>query len=261
MHLALNLPAAALALLAGCGTWLVTALGAAAVFFFSRDNEGHMTVLLGFAAGVMLAASYWSLLAPAIALTEHGSLPPWLPATAGFLTGALFLRLTDLALGRLRPRRGEKRSRLLLLSITLHNIPEGLAVGVAFGALGFEPELEKLLAACAVALGIGIQNYPEGAAVALPLLREGETKGRSFFLAQATALVEPAAALLGALLVTLVRAVLPWALSFAAGAMVLVAAHELIPECRASCQGDPYLGTMGVILGFAVMMLLDVALG
>ncbi len=261
MLFALKLPAAVLALLAGCGTWLVTALGAAAVFFFSKENEKVLTVLLGFAAGVMLAASYWSLLAPAIAMAEASPLPAWLPAALGFLAGALFLRLTDLALGRLRPRRGEKRSRLLILSITLHNIPEGLAVGVAFGALGFDPEPEKLLAALSVALGIGIQNYPEGAAVALPLLREGETKSRSFFLAQATGLVEPVSALLGALLVTLVRSLLPWALSFAAGAMVLVAAHELIPECRASGRGDPYLGTTGVILGFALMMLLDVALG
>ena len=261
MLFALKAPAAVLALLAGCGTWLVTALGAAAVFFFSRENERILTALLGFAAGVMLAASYWSLLAPAIALAEESPLPPWLPATLGFLAGALFLRLTDLALDRLRPRRGEKRSRLLILSITLHNIPEGLAVGVAFGALAEGPSPEKLLAACAVALGIGIQNYPEGAAVALPLLREGETKGRSFFLAQATGLVEPAAALLGALLVTAVRSLLPWALSFAAGAMVLVAAHELIPECRPSGRHDSYLGAMGVILGFAVMMLLDVALG
>ena len=261
MLFALKLPAAVLALLAGCGTWLVTALGAAAVFFFSKDNEKHLTGMLGFAAGVMLAASYWSLLAPAIALAEDSPLPSWLPATAGFLVGALFLRLSDLALGRLRPRQGEKRSRLLILSITLHNIPEGLAVGVAFGALGLDPEPEKLLAAFAVALGIGIQNYPEGAAVSLPLLREGESRLRSFFLAQATALVEPAAALLGALLVTLVRSLLPWALSFAAGAMVLVAAHELIPECRSSGPRDSYLGTMGVILGFALMMLLDVALG
>ncbi len=261
MLFALKLPAAVLALLAGCGTWLVTALGAAAVFFFSKDNERHMTLLLGFSAGVMLAASYWSLLAPAIALAAETPLPPWLPAAAGFLAGALFLRFTDLLLGRLKPRTGEKRSRLLILSITLHNIPEGLAVGVAFGALRFGAEPERLLAACGVALGIAIQNYPEGAAVALPLLREGESRLRSFFLAQATGWVEPAAALLGALLVSLVRSLLPWALSFAAGAMVLVAAHELIPECRASGPRGSYLGTMGVILGFTLMMLLDVALG
>ena len=258
MHLALNLPAAALALLAGCGTWLVTALGAAAVFFFSRENERHMTGLLGFAAGVMLAASYWSLLAPAIELAAASSLPAWLPAAAGFLAGAAFLRLTDPLLARLDRTGAERRSRLLILSITLHNVPEGLAVGVAFGALQEDPSPERLLAAWAVALGIGIQNYPEGAAVALPLLREGESRFRSFFLAQATGLVEPAAALLGALLVTLVQSLLPWALSFAAGAMVLVAAHELIPACR---REGSYLGAMGVILGFALMMLLDVALG
>ena len=258
MHLALNLPAAALALLAGCGTWLVTALGAAAVFFFSRENERHMTGLLGFAAGVMLAASYWSLLAPAIELAAASSLPAWLPAAAGFLAGAAFLRLTDPLLARLDRTGAERRSRLLILSITLHNVPEGLAVGVAFGALQEDPSPERLLAAWAVALGIGIQNYPEGAAVALPLLREGESRFRSFFLAQATGLVEPAAALLGALLVTLVQSLLPWALSFAAGAMVLVASHELIPACR---REDSYLGAMGVILGFALMMLLDVALG
>ncbi len=258
MHLALNLPAAALALLAGCGTWLVTALGAAAVFFFSRENERHMTGLLGFAAGVMLAASYWSLLAPAIELAAASSLPAWLPAAAGFLAGAAFLRLTDPLLARLDRTGAERRSRLLILSITLHNVPEGLAVGVAFGALQEDPSPERLLAAWAVALGIGIQNYPEGAAVALPLLREGESRLRSFFLAQATGLVEPAAALLGALLVTLVQSLLPWARSFAAGAMVLVVAHELISACR---REGSYLGAMGVILGFALMMLLDVALG
>ena len=258
MTFAYAVPAPVLALLAGVGTWLMTALGASAVFFFSKENEKLMTGMLGFAAGVMLAASYWSLLAPAIDLAGEGTLPPWLTASLGFASGAAFLWGTDRLLGRLRPREGN-RTRLLILSITLHNIPEGLAVGVAFGALGGEPAPERLLAACAVALGIGIQNYPEGAAVSLPLLREGESRRRSFFLGQASGLVEPAAALLGALLVTLVRALLPWALSFAAGAMVLVAVHELIPECRQ--ERSSYLGTMGIVLGFTLMMLLDVALG
>lgn len=258
MTFAYAVPAPVLALLAGVGTWLMTALGASAVFFFSKENEKLLTGMLGFAAGVMLAASYWSLLAPAIDLAGEGTLPPWLTASLGFASGAAFLWATDRLLGRLRPREGN-RTRLLILSITLHNIPEGLAVGVAFGALGSEPAPERLLAACAVALGIGIQNYPEGAAVSLPLLREGESRRRSFFLGQASGLVEPAAALLGALLVTLVRALLPWALSFAAGAMVLVAVHELIPECRQ--ERSSYLGTMGVVLGFTLMMLLDVALG
>lgn len=258
MTFAYAVPAPVLALLAGVGTWLMTALGASAVFFFSKENEKLMTGMLGFAAGVMLAASYWSLLAPAIDLAGEGTLPPWLTASLGFASGAAFLWGTDRLLGRLRPREGNC-TRLLILSITLHNIPEGLAVGVAFGALGSEPAPERLLAACAVALGIGIQNYPEGAAVSLPLLREGESRRRSFFLGQASGLVEPAAALLGALLVTLVRALLPWALSFAAGAMVLVAVHELIPECRQ--ERSSYLGTMGIVLGFTLMMLLDVALG
>ena len=256
-----SFPAVLLALLAGTGTWLVTALGAAAVFFFSKENEKLMTGMMGFAAGVMLAASYWSLLAPAIALAEEFPLPPWLPAALGFLLGAAFLWGTDRALGRLRPSAGSRRSKLLILSITLHNIPEGLAVGVAFGALQGDPGPERLMAALGVALGIGIQNYPEGAAVALPLLGEGESRGRSFFLGQASGLVEPVSALLGAWLVTIVRPLLPWALSFAAGAMVLVAAHELIPACRRGPREQSYLGTMGVILGFAVMMLLDVALG
>ena len=250
-----------LALLAGTGTWLVTALGALTVFFFSKENEKLMRGMMGFAAGVMLAASYWSLLAPAIELAGEFSLPVWLPAALGFLLGAAFLWGTDRLLGRLRPSAPARRSRLLILSITLHNIPEGLAVGVAFGALQGDPSPERLLAALGVALGIGIQNYPEGAAVSLPLLGEGETKGRSFFLGQATGLVEPLAALLGAWLVTLVRPLLPWALSFAAGAMVLVAAHELIPACRREEAGHAYLGTMGLIAGFTVMMLLDVALG
>ena len=255
----LRLPAALLALLAGCGTWLATALGAAAVFFFTKENERLMTLLLGFAAGVMLAASYWSLLAPAIELAEGTPLPSWLPAAAGFLAGALFLRLTDPLLGRLRRGGSGRECGMLILSVTLHNVPEGLAVGVAFGALAEEPTPERLLTAFGVALGIGIQNFPEGAAVSLPLLREGRSRGRSFFLGQATGLVEPLSALLGALLVTLVQSLLPWALSFAAGAMVLVAARELIPACRG--EGESWLGAMGVILGFALMMLLDVALG
>ncbi len=258
MLFALRLPASALALLAGCFTWLATALGAAAVFFFSKEKERLLAALLGFAAGVMLAASYWSLLAPAVDLAGEEGLPPWLPTVAGFLGGAAFLWGTDRLLGRLRPGEGERRAGLLLLSITLHNVPEGLAVGVAFGALRGEPSPERLLAAFAVALGIGIQNVPEGAAVSLPLLREGRGKLRSFLLGQASGLVEPAAALLGALLVALVRALLPWALSFAAGAMVLVAAHELIPGCR---RDGAYLGTGCFIGGFAVMMLLDLALG
>ena len=217
-----------------------------------------MDLLLGFAAGVMLAASCWSLLVPAIEMAEVLTLPCWIPAGVGFLGGAGFLRLADCI--PVRRSREAGRTRLLLLSITLHNIPEGLAVGVAFGALHGAPDAETLTAAFGVALGIGIQNYPEGAAVSLPLLRDGMSRRRSFLLGQATALVEPLSALAGAALVTMVRTALPWALSFAAGAMVLVAVHELIPECQREREGRPYAATAGILLGFVVMMALDVAL-
>ena len=257
-----NLPPPLLALLAGCFTWLVTALGAGTVFFLRGERPRMQEAMLGFAAGVMLAASFWSLLAPAIALAkDQGGLPAWLTAALGFLGGAAFLRVTDRFL---EPKvSGEtedtlRRVRMLVLSITLHNIPEGLAVGVAFGALseGFTPE--RLAAALSVALGIGLQNYPEGAAVALPLRREGRSRGKSFLWGQASALVEPAGALLGALLVQHVRLLLPWALAFAAGAMVLVAAGELIP---AGARENAKFATPGLLLGFALMMVLDVALG
>lgn len=218
-----------------------------------------MNALLGFAAGVMLAASCWSLLVPAIEMAGEMGLPGWVTAGAGFLCGAGFLRLADGIPVRKAAGAGS-RTRLLLLSITLHNIPEGLAVGVAFGALHGSPDAETLTAAFGVALGIGIQNYPEGAAVSLPLMREGMSRRRSFLLGQATALVEPISALLGAALVTMVRNILPWALSFAAGAMVLVAVHELIPECQRDRESHPYAATAGILLGFAVMMALDVAL-
>ncbi|MBD8989855.1 MAG: ZIP family metal transporter, partial [Clostridiales bacterium] len=191
-------------------------------------------------------------------------LPAWLVATAGFLIGALFLwgsdKLVSRALGQVEAG-GMKRVILLVLSITLHNIPEGLAVGVAFGALqnGYSPE--ALMGAVSVAVGIGLQNFPEGAAVSLPLRREGCSRSRSFLVGQASALVEPMAGVLGAWLVTYVRLLLPYALSFAAGAMILVAVHELIPECQKNRQEQPYFATMGIILGFAAMMLLDVMLG
>ncbi len=248
------------ALLAGFGTWFITALGAAAVFCIRGERKQTMNCMVGFAAGVMLAASCWSLLAPAIHMAEEAGMPGWIPAGTGFLCGGVFLYATDRL--PLKPASSqESRARLLLLSITLHNIPEGLAVGVAFGALRGDPQWETLLAAISVALGIGIQNYPEGAAVSLPLLREGMSRRRSFLLAQATGLVEPVSALLGAALVACVRSLLPWARSFAAGAMVLVTVHELVPECRREQEANPYTATLGIMLGFALMMSLDVALG
>ena len=257
-----------MALTATLGTWFLTALGAALVVFFASPDPKVMNVMLGFAAGVMIAASFWSLLDPAIQRAEALGQPGWLIATAGFLLGAAFLWASDKAVTFARGRQnttlpfspGKNRIFMLILSITLHNIPEGLAVGVAFGALRFGTP-EALLGAVSVAVGIGLQNFPEGAAVSLPLRRDGCSRRKSFFLGQASGMVEPAAGFFGALLVTKMQAILPLALSFAAGAMILVAVHELIPECQSSKNTRPYFSTMGIVLGFAAMMLLDVMLG
>ena len=254
-----------MAFVATLGTWFVTALGAATVVFFTSPRVKVLNLMLGFSAGVMIAASFWSLLEPAIARAEQMPGPPaWLIATAGFLTGALFLwasdKLVSRALGRVE-RDGVRRIILLVLSITIHNIPEGLAVGVAFGALQNGYSAESLMGAVSVAVGIGLQNFPEGAAVSVPLRREGWSRGKSFLVGQASALVEPVAGVLGAWLVLYVQALLPYALSFAAGAMILVAVHELIPECQKKQSDQPYFATMGIVLGFAAMMLLDVMLG
>ena len=254
-----------MAFVATLGTWFVTALGAATVVFFTSPRLKALNLMLGFSAGVMIAASFWSLLEPAIARAEQMPGPPaWLVATAGFLTGALFLwasdKLVSRALGKVE-RDGVRRIILLVLSITIHNIPEGLAVGVAFGALQNGCSAESLMGAVSVAVGIGLQNFPEGAAVSVPLRREGWSRWKSFLVGQASALVEPVAGVLGAWLVMYVQVLLPYALSFAAGAMILVAVHELIPECQKNQSYQPYFATMGIVLGFAVMMLLDVMLG
>ena len=254
-----------MAFVATLGTWFVTALGAATVVFFTPPRLKALNLMLGFSAGVMIAASFWSLLEPAIARAERmPGLPAWLIATAGFLTGALFLwasdKLVSRALGKVE-RDGVRRIILLVLSITIHNIPEGLAVGVAFGALQNGCSAESLMGAVSVAVGIGLQNFPEGAAVSVPLRREGWSRWKSFLVGQASALVEPVAGVLGAWLVMYVQVLLPYALSFAAGAMILVAVHELIPECQKNQSDQPYFATMGIVLGFAAMMLLDVMLG
>lgn len=261
-----------MALIATLGTWLVTALGAATVVFFTSPNPKGLNIMLGFASGVMIAASFWSLLQPAIARAQTVSvLPAYLVATMGFLCGALFMwgsdKVVTLAQGKANISAGKANERLhrimmLVLSITLHNIPEGLAVGVAFGALkngGYGAE--NLMGAVSVAVGIGLQNFPEGAAVSVPLRREGYSRKKSFLIGQASGMVEPLAGVLGALLVVYVETILPYALSFAAGAMILVAVHELIPECQRNQPAQSYLATMGIVLGFAVMMLLDVMLG
>ena len=258
-----------MALLATLGTWLVTALGAATVVFFKSPNPKGLNIMLGFASGVMIAASFWSLLQPAIERAEAaGGLPAYLVATAGFLCGAVFMWVCDKIVTFSRSRADHVQGKeqlhriiMLILSITLHNIPEGLAVGVAFGALQEGFTSESLMGAISVAVGIGLQNFPEGAAVSVPLRREGYSRKKSFFLGQASGMVEPIAGVLGALLVVSMETILPYALSFAAGAMILVAVHELIPECQRNQRTQPYAATMGIVLGFATMMLLDVMLG
>jgi len=255
--------------LATLGTWFVTALGAATVVFFKSPKPKGLNMMLGFASGVMIAASFWSLLQPAIERAEAaGGLPAYLVATAGFLCGALFMWASDKVVTLARTRADYvqgtaqlHRITMLILSITLHNIPEGLAVGVAFGALQEGFTTESLMGAVSVAVGIGLQNFPEGAAVSVPLRREGYSRKKSFFLGQASGMVEPIAGVTGALLVVSMEAILPYALSFAAGAMILVAVHELIPECQRNQKAQPYSATMGIVLGFATMMLLDVMLG
>ncbi len=251
------------ALIATLGTWFVTALGAATVVFFRSPSARALNRLMGFASGVMIAASFWSLLQPAVERAEQTTFPAAVTVTAGFLTGALFLWASDKAVTYARRGcdAGNNRVALLIASITLHNIPEGLAVGVAFGALQTRYTPDALAAAISVAVGIGLQNFPEGAAVSLPLRRDGFSRRRSFFYGQASGMVEPIAGVLGALLTSTVESILPFALSFAAGAMILVAVHELIPECQRQQKKDPYGATVGIVSGFAVMMLLDVLLG
>jgi ZIP family zinc transporter len=262
-----------LALLASGFTWGMTALGGAMVFFFKTIEQRVLNMMLGFASGVMIAASFWSLIAPAIeqAKAAGGALPAWLVAAIGFMTGAGFLWLADRLMPHLHfdhPERTPegvsthlRRSILLVFSITLHNIPEGLAVGVAFGALGGAVSPEAAMPAVAVALGIGIQNFPEGAAVSIPLRKEGLSRAKCFFYGQASGLVEPLGAVFGAFLVTAIEALLPYALTFAAGAMIYVVVEELIPAAQEGGHESTDLSAIGAIVGFTLMMILDVALG
>lgn len=257
------------ALLAGIFTWGMTTLGAGTVFLTRGVNRKLLDTMLGFAAGVMIAASYWSLLAPAIAMSEGGSLPSWVPAALGFLLGAIFLRIIDAVLPHLHLDLSIKeaegvsttwqRSTLLILAVTLHNIPEGLAVGVAFGAVASGLSTSTLSGAMALAIGIGIQNFPEGMAISLPLRREGLSKRKSFWYGQLSGIVEPIFCMIGASAVLIARSILPYALAFAAGAMIFVVVEELIPESQQRGHSD--LATMGVIIGFIIMMVLDVSLG
>ena len=270
------------ALYAGLFTWALTALGAALVFLFNSSNRKVLDTALGFTGGVMIAASFWSLLSPAIAYVEMqnemglSTMPIWLPPAIGFFLGALFLYILDKIIPHLhlfaKQEEAEgietnwKKTILLVLAIALHNIPEGLAVGVAFGALA-NPELLgmdghsvfTIGGAIALAIGIGIQNFPEGFAVSMPLRRMGVSKWKSWKWGQLSAIVEPIFAVIGAAIVMQVLPILPYALAFAAGAMIFIVVEEVIPESQRG--GNTDLATMGLIVGFIVMMCLDVALG
>jgi len=257
------------ALVAGLFTWSVTALGAGVVFFTASVNRRQLDLSLGFAAGVMIAASFWSLLAPSIALATEMGMTPWLPAVVGFLLGGAVIRVADALLPHLhlfKPLREAEgthtnwnRSVLLVIAITLHNIPEGLAIGVSFGAAGAGVSTATLGAAIALAIGIGLQNAPEGTAIALPLRGEGLTRFRAWWYGQLSAAVEPVAAVIGAAAVLLMRPTLPYALAFAAGAMIFVVIEEVIPESQSGGNADG--ATLASMVGFVVMMTLDVALG
>ncbi len=251
-------------------TYALTALGAATVFFFKEINKKVLNGMLGFAAGVMIAASFWSLLAPAIEMSAEFSGPVWAPAAIGFLLGGLFLLIVDKTLPHVHPsfKKGEQegvksswqRSILLVLAITIHNFPEGLAVGVAFGAVAAGLPSASIAGAAALAIGIGIQNFPEGAAVSVPLRREGLSRRKSFLYGQFSGMVEPVAGVLGAALVIMFRPILPYALAFAAGAMIYVVVEELVPSSQEDADHND-ISTIGAMLGFVVMMTLDVALG
>jgi ZIP family zinc transporter len=257
------------AFLATLFTYGVTALGAGTVFFFKTINRKILDGMLGFAGGVMIAASFWSLLEPAIFMAESMGLPPWLPAAIGFLAGGGFLRFVDRVLPHLHieygiqdaegPKTNLGRSILLVLAITIHNIPEGLAVGVGFGAAAVGIPGAGLAGAFALTIGIGLQNFPEGAAVSIPLRRDGLGRGKAFWYGQLSGLVEPVAGVLGAGMVYYIQPILPYALAFAAGAMIFVVAEEVIPESHK--EGNDHIATAGLLLGFTLMMALDVGLG
>lgn len=252
-------------LLATTFTWGVTALGALMVCFFKEMNKKVLDTILGFSAGVMIAASFWSLIAPALDLSLELGYIEWLLPAIGFTLGGIFVLLSDKFLDKalktkksLRSADSLKRSILLVSAITIHNIPEGMAIGVAFGGIASGVPGMTLIGAIMLALGIGIQNFPEGAAVSLPLRSEGYSRFKSFMLGQASALVEIVAGIIGAVLVIYIRSMLPLLLAFAAGAMIVVVARELLPE---SVKNNKNLSTLGLIAGFILMMVLDVALG
>lgn len=255
------------ALYATLFTWGVTALGAALVFLFKKVKKSIMDAMLGLSGGVMIAASFWSLLSPSIEMAKSLNMIAWLVAFIGFFGGGLLLYISDKIFDvfirrsekeNLKEGSAFKRSIMLILSITLHNIPEGLAVGVAFGSIAYNLEGASLLSACLLALGIGIQNFPEGTAVSVPLRREGFSRKKSFFYGQLSGIVEPISGVIGALLALKIRFLLPFLLAFAAGAMIYVVVQEIIPESQTNKKKN--LMALFTLLGFSIMMILDVAL-
>ena len=247
-------------------TFIATALGAATIYFFKKDiPQNIQRAFLGFAAGVMIAASVWSLLIPAMEMAAENGQNEWLPAAGGFVLGAVFLLLLDRVLPHLHPGCDEpegmrcsfSRTTMLVLAVTLHNIPEGLAVGLAFGLAG-ESSAISLSGAVALSMGMALQNFPEGAAISLPLKKEGLSNNRSFLLGALSGVVEPIAGVTGVLIASSITGVMPWFLAFAAGAMIYVVVEELIPE--AHLGEHSHIGTLSVMMGFLVMMVLDVAL-
>ena len=257
------------AFIAGLFTWGVTALGASFVFATKKVNKRLLESMLGFAGGVMIAASFWSLLVPSIEMSQGKSMPTWLPAAIGFLLGGIFLSCIDRIIPHFRigsvikKNKGiktpERRIASLVFAVTLHNIPEGLAIGVAFGAIAANLPSATLPAAIALAVGIGIQNFPEGLAISMPLRGAGMSRSRSFHYGQLSAIVEPIASLIGAWAVILVKPILPYALGFAAGAMIFVVIEEIVPASQSGDNGR--LATMFAMIGFVLMMALDVAFG
>ncbi len=254
------------ALIATIFTWSITAIGAALVYFFKTINKNIMDGMLGFAAGVMIAASFFSLIAPAIDMANSLNLIPWLITFLGFFSGGVLLFIGDKIYDIYEKKHpnynkdfSKKRIVMLISSITLHNIPEGMAVGVAFGSIVYGLDGATLAAAWTLALGIGLQNFPEGTAVSMPLRREGISRNKAFFIGQLSGIVEPIAGVIGAILVIKVRILLPFLLSFAAGAMIYVVVEELIPESQTNKKKD--LMALFTLIGFSVMMILDIALG
>ncbi len=265
MDLLINIHPVIQAFLATLMTWGFTAAGAGLVFFFKKTNKNFLDAMLGIAGGVMIAASFWSLLSPAIDMAENLKMIPWLVAFIGFFGGGLLIFIGDklfnqyIKKAKFKKTQSTKRSLLLVFSITLHNIPEGLAIGVAFGSVIYGLNGATLIAAWILALGIGIQNFPEGTAVSVPLRREGMTRRKAFFYGQLSGVVEPISAVLGAILVLKMQILLPYLLAFAAGAMIYVVVQELIPESQSN--DNKSIMALFTLLGFSIMMILDVALG